>query len=66
MRQRFIFDGHNSADYGLVISGENTHNAPERDTDSLEIPGRSGTLTVDNGRWSNVDVPYKVFCMGRA
>ena len=42
VRQRFIFDGHNSADYGLVISGENTHNAPERDTDILDIPGRSG------------------------
>lgn len=64
VRQRFIFDGHNSADYGLVISGENTHNAPERDTDILEIPGRSGTLTVDNGRWNNVDLPYKVFLYG--
>lgn len=64
VRQRFIFDGHNSADYGLIISGEDTHNAPERDTDSLEIPGRSGTLTVDNGRWNNVDVPYKVFLYG--
>lgn len=64
MRQKFIFDGRCSADFGLMIDGSGAYNAPERDTESLEIPGRNGTLTIDNGRWKNTQVSYKVGVYG--
>ena len=64
MRQYFSFNGHKSTEYGLYINGDAAYNAPERDTEDIEIPGRSGTLTVDNGRWRNISVSYKVFVFG--
>lgn len=64
MRKIFIFNGKSSADYGLTIDGSGAYNAPERDVESLEIPGRNGSLTVDNGRWKNTSVSYKVGLYG--
>lgn len=60
LRQKFTFNGHSSTDFGLHIDGSGVCNAPERDTDSLVIPGRNGALTVDNGRYSNATVEYAV------
>lgn len=64
MRKQFTWRGQSSLDFGLVLSGEDTHNAPERDVDTVEIPGRSGALTIDNGRWKDGTVPYKAFLHG--
>ena len=61
MRNWFIYDGKNSKDYGVYISGMGTYNAPERDIESLEIPGRNGELTIDNGRYRNIKVTYPAF-----
>lgn len=60
----FTFDGVKSCDYGVWISGEATFNAPERDVNVVEIPGRNGTLTLDNGRWKNVKVTYPCYMSG--
>lgn len=60
----FEFDGVKSCDYGVWISGEATFDAPERDVTVVEIPGRNGTLTVDNGRWKNITVKYPCFMSG--
>lgn len=57
----FTFDSVKSTDYGVWISGEATFNAPERDVTVVEIPGRNGTLTIDNGRWKNVQITYPCF-----
>ncbi len=54
----FWLDGECSTDHGILCSGNNTYNAPERDAESVEIPGRNGTLTLDNGRWRNIEVVY--------
>lgn len=60
----FTFDGVKSCDYGVWISGEATFNVPERDVEVVEIPGRNGTLTLDNGRWKNVKVTYPCYMSG--
>lgn len=57
-RHCFWLDGECSTDHGILCSGLNTYNAPERDTESIEIPGRNGALTLDNGRWRNLEVVY--------
>ena len=46
-----IYGGVNSADYGIYITGEAVYNAPERDVEFVEVPGRNGALTLDNERY---------------
>lgn len=57
----FLFNGRCSLDFGLYISGDQTFNAPERDVESVEIPGRSGNLTISRNRLKNITVAYPVF-----
>ena len=56
-----IFGGVNSADFGIYISGEGVFNAPERDVEMIEIPGRNGALALDKGRFKNISVTYPAF-----
>lgn len=61
MRNYLIYNGESSKDFGLYISGSGAFNAPERDVELLEIPGRNGSLTIDNGRYKNVTQSYSAF-----
>lgn len=54
----FMFGNINSKDYNVFISGENTFVSPERDVDIVAVPGRDGTLSIDNGRFGNVNIEY--------
>ena len=58
------FDGVNSLDHGIYITGESVYNAPERDVESLEIAGRNGDYLLDKGRWKNIDVTYNAGAFG--
>lgn len=60
----FTFDGVKSTDYGVWISGEATFDAPDRDVEIVQVPGRNGTLTLDNGRYNNVQIVYPCFMSG--
>lgn len=57
----FTFDGVSSRKFNVWISGGGTFDAPERDTDEVEIPGRSGNLIIDNKRFKNMNHPYDAF-----
>lgn len=57
----FRYAGKNSTDFGVWISGESTFSSPEKDIEAVAIPGRNGTLTIDNGRFYNVAVLYPAF-----
>ena len=46
--------------YGVVITLKNSFALPERDRTTYEIPGRSGVLCVDNGRWKSVDMKFTI------
>lgn len=48
-------------DFGVYISGSGVFDAPERDVSKIEIPGRNGDLTFDNGRYRNIVVTYPAF-----
>jgi len=58
------FGPYKSKDYGVWISGEGSFVVPERDVDVFEIPGRNGTLSIDNGRWKNIQITYPCFMSG--
>lgn len=57
----FTFGGVSSEDYYTWISGVGTYDAPERDVTTVSIPGRSGDLLMDNGRFKNMKLTYPCF-----
>ena len=61
MRNTFTFDGVNSATYGVYISGGGTFNAPARDITVIEVAGRDGALTLDNGRFKTLQHKYDAY-----
>ena len=58
MMQSITFGGVNSADYGIYIGGEGVFNAPKREVEMIEIPGRNGAFALDKGRFENITVEY--------
>lgn len=54
----FTFDGINSLESGVYITGQAVYNAPERAVEMVQIPGRNGDLAIDQGRYENIDVTY--------
>lgn len=57
----FIYKGKSSLDFGAVISGEETYQSPEKDITTVSVPGRNGTLSLDNNRFQNVVIPYGMY-----
>lgn len=55
----FTFGNKSTKDFGIVLSGFDTYSTPERDVTMMSVPGRSGDLTLDNGRFENVELTYK-------
>lgn len=55
------FNGKSLKDFGVYISGSGVFDAPERDESSVEVPGRNGELTLDNGRYKNISIEYPAF-----
>lgn len=53
-----VFDGEDSREYGVYITGEAVYNAPKRDIEMVAIPGRSGAFALDKGRFENIEVTY--------
>lgn len=55
---RFVFGGIDSHDYGLIVSNDSGFDSPERDVTEVKVPGRNGSLILDNGRFENQRVVY--------
>ena len=53
------FDGVSSRNYGVYITGQAVFNAPQRDVEMINIPGRSGDFELDKGSFNNIEVTYK-------
>lgn len=56
-----IYNGINTSDYGIFISGAESFNAPEADLSFQPVPGRNGELIFDNRRWKNISLRYPAF-----
>ena len=54
----FTFDGENSRNYGVYITGAGVFNAPERNVEMVDIPGRNGAFALDKGNFNNIEVTY--------
>lgn len=61
----FTFNGYNSySDMGMIITETPAFPSPERDMSFISIPGRSGDIIKDNGRFKNVTISYKMAVLG--
>ena len=58
MRKTFTFGSVDSGDFGIYISGSGTFNSPSRVVEMLDVPARNGQLTIDRGRFANIEVKY--------
>lgn len=47
-----------SSDFGVYILSARINDSPERDTETISVPGRNGDIHIDNGRYRNITVPY--------
>lgn len=59
MRNNLTFDGVSCQDMGLYVGFAGTEDAPKRSIESIDVPGRNGALTIDNGRFDNIEVRYQ-------
>lgn len=46
-------------DLGLIITDKDVYKIAERDIQTVSIPGRSGDLIIDNGKYKNVEISYE-------
>ena len=58
MFKSFEFDGTDSRDFGVYITGAAVYNAPEREVEMISIPNRNGAFALDKGRFENIEVTY--------
>lgn len=56
----FMYRGHSSLEYGLFITKKNVYKGAQRDLKFVSVPGRNGDLIIDNGRYKNITVTYKL------
>lgn len=61
MNETLTFAGINSGAYGVYIAGDGVYNAPERSVEMITVPGRSGNLAIDGGRFENIEITYPAF-----
>lgn len=61
MRYILTYNGKSSADVGIFVGLNGNDSAPARSYESVVVPGRSGALTIDNGRYENISVTYTCF-----
>lgn len=56
----FNFNGKSLFDFGVIVTNSPEWVVPRRDITSVSIPGRSGDLIIDNGKYDNLSISYTV------
>lgn len=54
----FVFGGVNSEDYGVIMTAPPREAFAERDVEVVSVPGRSGDIYLDRGRYKNKPRTY--------
>ncbi len=60
-----VYKEQSSLDFGLVIAQKNSYIGAQRDVTYTSVPGRDGDLIIDNGRYKNTNVKYKLSLINR-
>lgn len=64
MTGSLIFAGKNLNEFGVLVSGVDTYGAPERLVTPEAIPGRNGSVLMDENTYADVEVEYHVAIRG--
>jgi len=62
-KYKLVFNGKELGDFGVEVKGDYTYNSPERDVETVSVPGRDGDLIIDNGRYKNITIKYPAFIL---
>lgn len=54
------FNGLDSRDFNILVRSKDTFKRAERDISFVSVPGRSGDVVIDNGKFKNVEIGYKL------
>lgn len=65
MKDVIEFANHLPTDFGLLVAYRPSIPSPERDLEEISIPGRDGTLTIDNKRYNNIEIPIDFNYIGK-
>lgn len=57
-KEYFIFGTLDSRDFAAYITVMDVCRIPEKDMETVSVPGRNGDLIINMGRWKNVEVTY--------
>jgi phage-related protein len=60
------FNGKNSDEYKIIVEHYPSFTVPKRSYKTVSVPGRSGDICIDNGRWENVTTKYKIALDGHS
>jgi phage-related protein len=58
VKRIIFFDGISSEDMGVDLNVIGLFQRPERDVETVDVPGRNGSLIIDNARYKNVSITY--------
>ena len=64
MEPYFIFRGIDSRDIGVVVEDMFDVHRPKRNVQAIQVPGRDGRLTQDDGTYDTYTISGKVNCFG--
>lgn len=56
-----MFDGKALSDFGVFLGGDGAFNSPARIGEMVHIPGRNGSLWMDENCFENIEVTYPAF-----
>lgn len=62
-KTQLVFNGKDLGDFGIEVKGDSVYDSPERDIETVSVPGRDGDLLIDNGRYKNITVKYPAFIL---
>lgn len=52
-----------SSDFGLIVTANNTFDAPQRSVTAYGVQGLNGDVVIDNGKWNNTTISYTVHAL---
>lgn len=65
LKSNAIFGSVNLSDFSAFAYYKNHYDGAERDIETISVPGRNGDLLIDNGRYKNMPVEYRVQVYGQ-
>lgn len=57
--QYVVINGRDSRDFGIYVIDGNIFDFAIRDYETYQVPGRTGDLSFDHGRWKNITLTLK-------